>query len=101
MFINTTFQSVQGAGEFRVRSWVFLSPFTLSVFASLPEHTPGSEGGNNVDTWKPEEENYALCWPFSKVHVLQPLDSHAALLKTNVWFASCDIYPRIHAIMPL
>jgi hypothetical protein len=59
MVINTTFQSMHGAGEFQ-KGRAIIGSFTLSVLASLKENTPNFQGGNNPDTRTLETENCGL-----------------------------------------
>ena len=80
MFINTTFQSVHGAGEFQMAGlYPLLYPLPL---VSLEGNTPNFQGGNNIDPCTAEKEAYALRWFPFEANVCprndRPFDTHVA-----------------------
>ena len=59
MVINTTFQSVHGAGEFQSH----IGSFNALRFVSLKGNTPNFQRGNNVGAWTSEKAGYGLPLP--------------------------------------
>ena len=80
MFINTTFQTVHGAGEFQMAGLYWLL-YPLRI-VSLKGNTPNFQEGNNVDPWTSEKEGYALHWLPFEANVCtrnnRPFDTHVA-----------------------
>jgi len=68
MVINTTFQSVHGAGEFQMAGPYRLL-FPLRVRQPRGKHA-GLQRDNHLDPWTLEKEDYALHWLVLKVHVV-------------------------------